>query len=223
MTTGAARLRSANGLGREFNSLLRLCKSERTGYWNQRSTDALKKYNAKSKELQATSEILGREPNAKELQQTFAFKYVNEINEVNLDETTPLVEDLGRELLNDRVASLLMPKVKDIEGQFATFQGKTQTHSVQQSYADFLQLKRRMDRLEADAPLKETYIFEPKAKAYSSEPIKRVVYTIHDWDAALAKVDELKQQLQPIQDNLQIARILLTERSNSLASGRHSD
>ena len=189
----------------EFNSLLRLCKSERTDYWQRRSRDALERYIAKSKELQATSEILGHQPDAKEVQQVFAFDYLNDINEVQLDETTRLVEDLGRELLNDRVATHLMPEVKDIEGQFTALQGKSQTGSIQNAYADFLQVKRNIARLEADAPVRESFVFEPKANAYSAEPIKTVVYTIHDWNAALARVDSQKQQLQPILDSLQTA------------------
>jgi hypothetical protein len=190
----------------DFNRLLQLCESNRTGYWNQRSREAIEKYNAKSKELQATSEILRHEPNAKELEGVFAFDYLNQINEVQLDESTTLVEDLGQELLNDRVTIQLMPKVKDIEAQFAALQGNTQAESVQNSYADFLQLERSITRLKVDAPVKEAFVFEPKANAYSSEPIKSVVYNIHDWKAAFLRVDEFEKKLQPIQDKLHTAR-----------------
>lgn len=190
----------------EFNSLLRLCKSERLGYWKQRSSDAIERYNDKSKKLEQTSDILSHEPNAKQLQEVFAFDYLNQINEVQLDGTSTLVEDLGRELLNDRVANQLTPKVNEIEAQFATLQGKPQTETVHIAYGDFLQLKRKAITLEADAPVKETFTFQPKANAYSSEPIKTAVYTIHDWNAALTRVDELEQQLQPIQDRLRVAR-----------------
>jgi len=190
----------------DFNSLLRLCKSERSDYWKQRSNGAFERYVAKSKELQATSEMLRHEPDAKQLEQIFAYRYLNEIHELQLNDTTRLVEDLGRELLNDRAATQLMPKMKDIEAQFTLLQGKPQTEIVHHSYNVFLQLQRSVASLEADTRVKDTFTFEPKANAYSSGPIKTVVYTIHDWNAALARVDELKQQLQPIQDSIQTAR-----------------
>lgn len=190
----------------DFNSLLRLCKSERLGYWKQRSSDVLERYVAKSKELQATSELLGKQPNAKELQEVFAFDYLNEIHELQLHETTQLVEDLGRELLNDRFAIQLMPKMKNVEAQFILLQGKPQTESVANSYRHFLELQRSVTTLESDAPVKESFTFEPKPNAYASEPLKTVVYTVHDWNAALARVDDLRQQLQPIQDSIFTAR-----------------
>lgn len=191
----------------DFNSLLRLCKSDRIPYWQQRLNDTYEKSFAKSKELQATSEMLGRQPNGKELQQIFAFDYLNQINELQLNETARLIEDLGRELLNDRIASQLMPRMKNVEAQFTALEGKQQSESVQNSYRRLLELKRSMSRLEADAPVKETFSFEPRANAFDSTPIKTVVYTIHDWNASLAKVDELEKQLQPIQDTLFTARL----------------
>jgi hypothetical protein len=190
----------------EFNSLLRRCKSERVEYWKQRSNEALKRTIAKQKQLQATSEYLNQQPNAKELQAVFAYDYLNEIHEVQLVEATRLVEDLGRELVNDRYASELLPITKDLEVQFGTLRGKPQSERVQSSYASFLELQRRIAQIEADAPVKEAFTFQPMANAYASEPIKTVVYTIHDWNAALAKIDEIKQQLQPIRDSLQTAR-----------------
>lgn len=67
-------------------------------------------------------------------------------------------------------------------------------------------MQRSAATLETDAPVKYTFTFQPKANAYASEPIKTLVYTIHDWNTASAKVDELTQQLQPIQDSIQTAR-----------------
>jgi hypothetical protein len=193
----------------DFNGLLRLCKTERADYWRQRSNDAVERSLAKSKELQATSEMLGRQPNGKQLQQVFAFDYLNDIREFELNETTALIEDLGRELLNDRIASQLMPKITNIEQQFTSLRGKPSTESVQRSYIAFLQLRRSVATLETDAPVKYAFSFQPKADAYASEPIKTIVYTIHDWNAAFAKVDEITQQLLPIQDSIQTARFFI--------------
>jgi hypothetical protein len=68
-----------------------------------------------------------------------------------------------------------------------------------------MKLKQEASELEAAAPVKEKYIFEPKANAFSTEPSKTVEYTMHDWKAAMNKVDELVGQLTPIQDNLHAA------------------
>jgi hypothetical protein len=191
----------------EFNSLLRLCKSDRVGYWRQRSDDAIQRYVAKSKELDATSKYLGRQSNGKELQEVFAFDYLNRVHELQLSETTRLVEDLGRELLNDRLTARLVPRIEHVEAQFATLRGKPQSEGVlQNSYGRFVELQRSVARIEAETPVKETFSFQPKDNAFASEPIKTVVYTIHDWNAALTRVGELERQLQPIQDTLQTAR-----------------
>jgi hypothetical protein len=187
----------------DFDDLVRLSAGERQKYWAQKADDAAERLAAKSKELQATSELLSREPNAKELQQVFAFDYLNETYETQLEDTTRLVEDLGRELLNDRISAQLTPMMKDVDAQFAILKGKSQAGVLQDSYGDFLQFQRRVADLQANPPVKETFAFEPRANAYASEPIKKVTYTIHDWIKALASVDELKRKLQPIQDRLQ--------------------
>ena len=191
----------------EFNGLIRQCKGERAAYWQQRYVDQFDKYIAKSNELSKTSDMLGHEPNGKLLQQVFAYDYLNTVNELQLDEATRLVEELGRELVMDRVSTQLSPALREIDTQFAAMEGKPQSDSLQRSYIAFLELKRQVAHLESEAPVKESFTFEPKASAFASNPIKSVVYTIHDWNAALAKIDDLKRQLQPIQDSLQTARL----------------
>jgi hypothetical protein len=151
--------------------------------------------------------MLGRQPNGKELQQVFAFDYLNETNELQLDETTRLVEDLGRELVTDRVSAKLTPALRDIDAQFTAMGGKPQSDSLQRSYIAFLELKRQVAQLESDAPVKESFTFEPRANAHATDPIKSAVYTVHDWNATLARVDDLGKRLQPIQDSLQTARL----------------
>lgn len=198
----------------EFNSLLRLCRTERKAYWNQRSSDAIARYNQKSWQLQSTSEFLGRQTNGKELKGIFAFEYLNQLNELQLNEATGLVEDLGHELVNDRFASQLEPKLKNAEAQFAALQGNTQPESVRSAYTHFLDLKREVARLEADAPIKESFTFEPRPYPFSSTPTKPAVYTIHDWNSVLAKVDELDQQFQQIQDTLQTLRFFAPKDPN---------
>ena len=190
----------------DFNSLLRLCKPERMGYWQQRQNEFYAKYDAKFTQLESTREMLGRERNGKELQGFFAFTYLNEIRELQLNESTRLVEDLGRELLHERVTAQLMPAVNELEAQFGAFKGKSQSENLRNSYRQFLDLKRNIARLETEAPIKETYTFQPMSSAFASEPIKTQQYLIHDWHAAFEKVDQLRNQLQPIQDSITAAR-----------------
>jgi hypothetical protein len=72
----------------DFDDLVRLSGGERQKYWRQRADDAAEHLVAQSKELQATSELLSHQPNAKELQQVFAFDYLNETYETQLEDTT---------------------------------------------------------------------------------------------------------------------------------------
>jgi hypothetical protein len=106
----------------EFNSLLRFATPERNAYWRGRQQDALEKYLAKFKELQATSEMLARQPNGRELTSVFSYEYLNTIRELQLKQTTSLVDDLGRELLNFKATTLIMPHVTVIEAQIAAWQ-----------------------------------------------------------------------------------------------------
>jgi len=189
----------------EYNSLVSLCRPERANYWQGRYDDTVKRYNEKSAELNQTSEMLGRQPNGKELQEVYAYDYLNEINQLQLDQTTALVEDLGRELVNDKINREIMPAVRRLDPQFAALQGKPHAEYLESAYTAFLDFKRRINDLEAAVPLKETYLFEPKANAYATEPIKRQTFEIHDWPAAFAQVDVLRGRLQAIQDSVQTA------------------
>jgi hypothetical protein len=92
-----------------------------------------------------------------------------------------------------------------IDAQFQKFQGKKQAQSLQPVFASYIKLKREASRLEVDATVKEKYLFQPKQSAFSTEPIKTVEYTMHDWNEALNRVDKLSAGLQPIQDSLRAA------------------
>src|SRR5262245_27986360 len=91
----------------EFNSLIRLCKPERVGYWQQRFQQTVVRFNAKSAELQQRHAILKAPGGPRDVGAVFEFTYLNEIREVKLSDDTALVEDLGRELVNDRAARRL--------------------------------------------------------------------------------------------------------------------
>jgi hypothetical protein len=190
----------------EFDQLLRLSRNERRAYWQQRYGETIDKFSAKSKELNLTAEMIAKEPDAEKLKGVFAFDYLNEMRELELDETTKLVEDLGHEILQDRISVRLTPALTEADAQFTTLKGKAQTDNLQRAYTALLDLKRRAAQIDSAAPAKETFDFEPMANAYASEPIKKKVYVIHDWNAALAKVDDLAQQLGPIQDSVEAAR-----------------
>jgi hypothetical protein len=189
----------------EFKNLLPLARNERHDYWQQRYGDTFIKVDAKRKQLNLTAELIAKDPDAEKLKGVFAYDYLNEMHEVELDETTKLVEDLGRELLQDRISARLTPALTQVDAQFATLKGKTPTDSLQKAYTTLLELRRRATQIDSEAPVKETFDFEPTAP-YASEPLKKKIYTIHDWNGALAKVDDLAQQLRPIQDSLEASR-----------------
>jgi hypothetical protein len=192
----------------EFNSLLRLSNSERARYWQERYQQTIERFNAESNKLTQQNEYVKSQLKDKDVAGILAYDYLNTIYEVKLSSDTALVEDLGRELLKDRATAQLSPALRDIDTQFQKLQTKKDGQALQPSLAGFMKLKREAGELESNAPVKETYVFEPKANAFATAPIKRVEYTLHDWNAALNKVDELAVQLLPIQDNLRAALFL---------------
>lgn len=189
----------------EFSSLLRLSRPDRVGYWQQRLQQTVEHYNAKSAELQRNEAILKAPGGPEDVGAVFEFDYLNEIRELRLSEDTALVEDIGRELVNDRAAMRLSPMLHDIETRFRALQGKKQSETLEASYVAFLQLQREATRLEASAPVKAEYAFEPRASAYASSPIKTARFTVHDWNAVISQLDGLTLRLQPIQDTLHAA------------------
>jgi len=186
----------------EFQKLRPSCRKGRQDYWDTRAQAAIDKYIEKGKELEATSELLKRQPNGAELTKVFAFRYLNELHEVQLATKTALVEDLGRELLNDTANERLTPVFREIEGRFALLRKKNSDDALRRAYTAFLELKRAADRLETEVPVKEAFTFEPKANAYATTPEKVITYQIHDWSAGISKVDPILGQTQRIRDTI---------------------
>ena len=120
----------------EFNSLLRLCKSERARYWQQRSEQTIERFNAEQKKSQREYDSLKGQ--VEDVGAFLTYGYLNRINEVRLIENTALVEDLGRELLRDRAAARLSPALLDTGLQFQNFQNKKDGQSLQPALTAFL-------------------------------------------------------------------------------------
>ncbi len=185
-----------------FTTLEQRARAERKAYWDQRLNDGDARIQAKFDELRNEEEQLKNQPVWSQYQYIFAFKFLNETAEVRLDVSTRLVEELGKELLDDRVASTLTPAIVQADAQFKALAQKNPPESVQRSYGDLLKIERDVAAIHNGIGIRQSYKFMPRDNAYATEPSRTVIYEIHDWDAALKRVDDLRQRLTPVQDTL---------------------
>ncbi len=184
----------------EFEFLLSKSPPKIADNWRKEYDKYVQAFIEKSEMLQSVELILERE--GKLDKGSFAYSYVNEINELHLEKLTNLVNGLGHEYF-DHILEYHTGNIDSlIQDKFQKINNISEDKKLIDLLSEYFQIKREIQSLLDFPKVKYKFVFEPKSSGYSDEPEKVKEYLLYDWFGQSKEIPRLKTSLLVINDNL---------------------
>jgi len=184
----------------EFKLLLSKSPPEIAEKWNKEYSKYVKSYVEKGEMLQYVKSILKKEGKFDE--GIFAYSYLNESHELQLERWTQLSNGLGLEYFNYIYKENLETIDSDIQSKFDKIENLSKLPQIASLLSEYFKIKREIQMMREFPKVKYTFKFEPISSPYSDEPDLVKEYKLYDWLGQSKEIPKLKEALWTINDNL---------------------
>jgi hypothetical protein len=183
---------------REFDRLASKCPPDRIEQWRAKKSEAFDKIQDKFREMEGLKKSLQRLPNWKEMEEIFPFIYLNSISEIQFELYENLIQAFGEDLVRHKANTDIVPLIDKLERSITSMKNPASREAQLQNLTTVLEARRLATRIGQEAPVMYVSKFSPRNSVFST-PYKNREFVIRDWAVTLAKLDELRAQLDHIE------------------------
>jgi len=185
----------------EFKLLRNEADSTTYRYWDEKYYQAMQHFIDKSEELKKLRDFLIKEGAYDE--HTFPFSYVNEVNEILLNDITNLVNELGESIIKEKVKDRIDSVKQQIEKDIDEISHLKNANKVANIISEFYQIIGDVSELTTKLEAKYSYMFEPKNYAHA-EPYLVKKFKIKDWVNGINKIESYRERLLKLRNEIKL-------------------
>ncbi len=132
---------------------------------------------------------------------TLPFTYLKNYYSIKLDMKTNLVEKVGEYSFNKYYENNVKILLNEIELELTNLQNSQGALQLQTKLTQYFKVKRSVDLLLENPPIKVEYEYKPASSAWDTEPLLLKKYVLYDWIKGIQLLSSNVEDLKNINDS----------------------
>lgn len=165
----------------EFKELKKNLNEKERKNWEYKWDDISSNILSKIKEIKSFDNVLSSQPDYKKLQEIMPYSFFRDVGLVELQQKTKTTEELGNQLFFQKYNKELLPIINTIEKELTSLENNDGALTLQSKLTEYFTVKRQVERLKDNIPIKTRYEFRPQANVWDDSPQLVEAFVLHDW------------------------------------------